>query len=199
LIPMYGDRVGLLKTMCQNVTWGPCGEPLDGVSWACRSCYLQDPNLGWHPLADPNMGEQTADERQNIASELDFFRSNYLQHFQLLKGPPVYLSKLVALARTHHVQVALVVTPLHALYRALLSPVQWQAIMAYWRTFADENHVAFDDESEAAGYSDADFRDPHHLAVSGAEKFAKWMALNMIAPELGLQTHSPIARAPSVR
>jgi hypothetical protein len=187
LIPIYGDRVGLLKAMCQQVQWGPCGERMEGVSWANRFFYLHDPYLGWHPLTDRNMAEQTADERQSIASELAFFRANYVQNFQLLHGPPEYLSKLVSLAHAYHVQVALVVTPLHTLYRELLSPAQWQAIMAYWRTFSGENGVAFFDESQAAGYTDADFRDPHHLAATGAEKFARWMALNVVAPALGLQ------------
>ena len=134
------------------------------------------------------MAEQTADERQTIANELEFFRTNYLQRFQLMKGTPEYLSKLVALAHAHNVKVAMVVSPLHQLYRNLLTPPQWQAIMAYWQTFANENDVALYNQSAATGYTDADFRDPHHLAVTGAEKFARWMALNVVAPELGLAT-----------
>lgn len=186
LVPLYGDRVGVLKALCQNVKAGPCGEPVEGISWADRSEYLHDPYLGWHPLTDRNMAEQTADERQNIANELEFFRTNYLYRFQLMKGPPEYLSKLVALAHAHNVKVAMVVSPLHQLYRNLLTTQQWQAIMAYWQTFASGNDVAFYDQSAAAGYTDADFRDPHHLAATGAEKFARWMALHVVAPELGL-------------
>lgn len=196
LIPIYGDRVGLLKAICQQVQWGPCGEPEEGVSWANRFFYLHDPYRGWHPLTDRNMSEQTADEQQNIASELAYFRTNYVQRFQLLRGHPEYLRKLVSLAHAYHVRVALVVTPLHQLYRALLSPAQWQAIMAYWQTFSNENSVSFYDESQATGYADADFRDPHHLAARGAEKFARWMALHVVAPELGLQTAGSITRVP---
>lgn len=188
LIPMYGDRVGLLKAICQNAQLGPCGERVEGISWAERFQYLHDPYLGWHPLTDRNMAEQTADERQSITNELEFFRTSYLQRFQLMKGQPEYLSKLVALAHAHNVKVAMVVSPLHHLYRDLLTSQQWQAIMEYWQTFANENDVAFYDQSTATGYTDADFRDPHHLAVTGAEKFARWMALYVVAPELGLGT-----------
>jgi hypothetical protein len=195
LIPVYGDRVGLLKTICQNVTWGPCGEPLAGVSWADRNFYLHDPDLGWHPLTDHNMGQKTQAEQQIIETELDYFRANYVQNFQLIKGPPPYLTKLVTLAHAHHIRVSLVVSPLHQLYRDLLTPQQWHAIMAYWETFSQTNGVAFFDQSAAVGYADSDFRDPHHLSAAGAEKFARWMAQNIVAPELGLTARASLTNS----
>lgn len=183
-IPLYGDRIGIYKTLCGPINVGPCGAPLTGVSWACRTCYLHDPNHGWHPLTDQSLALKTPAEQQSLANELTYFRTVYLQRFQIITGWPPYLTKLVALAQAHHIQVALVVSPMHQLYRDLLPQSDWDAIMAYWRAFAQTYGVSFYDASQATGYTDGDFRDPHHLTVPGAERFSAWMAITFVGPML---------------
>jgi hypothetical protein len=121
-----------------------------------------------------------------LASEIALFRHDYLPNFALISTDPPYLTKIVQLAAQHHIAVALVVSPLHQMYRDLLTPQQWTAIMAYWQSFAQRHDAAFYNQYLAVGYTDADFNDPHHLSVAGAEKFSGWLAANVVAPGLGL-------------
>jgi hypothetical protein len=183
-VPLYGDRIGLYKMLCGSINLGPCGESVTGVSWACRTCYLHDADHGWHPLTDRSLALQTPDEQHSLASELAYFRSVYLPNFKIIAGLPPFLARLVELAQAHHVQVALVVSPLHQFYRDLLPHSDWTAIMTYWRSFARTFGVSFFDASQAIGYTDGDFRDPHHLTVSGAQRFSEWMATTFVGPML---------------
>ena len=110
----------------------------------------------------------------------------YPRNFAIIGNDPSYQTKIVQLAEQHHVTVALVVSPLHQMYRDLLTPQQWTAIMAYWQSFAQRHDATFYNQYLAVGYSDADFNDPHHLSVAGAEKFSAWLATNVVEPGLGM-------------
>lgn len=187
LIPVYGDRYGILKLLCHGSDIGPCATPLPGVAWQDQSYYTRNPLLGWRPVNDVTLADHlTSAQQQSLASEIQMFRSDYLRDFQLINGDPPYLTKIVQLAQQHHVKVALVVSPLHQMYRDLLTPQQWSAIMAYWQSFAQRHDAAFYNQSLVVGYTNADFNDPHHLSVAGAEKFSTWLAANVVTPGLGL-------------
>ncbi|MFI5274510.1 MAG: DUF1574 family protein [Ktedonobacterales bacterium] len=185
LIPMYGDRLALLKIACRGKHIGPCATSLPGVAWGNQSYYTRNPLQGWRPISDVTLADTlTPQQQQTLSAEIEMFRTVYLRKFQLLGSDPDYLTKLVQLAQQHHVRVALVVSPLHQLYISLLQPAQWTAIMAYWSSFAQRHGVAFYDEHQAPVYTNADFNDPHHLSVSGAEKFSMWMAQNIVGPDM---------------
>lgn len=187
LIPLYGDRYGILKALCQGSTIGPCDTALPGVSWNDRGYYTRNPLLGWRPINDVTLADHlTPAQQQALAGEIQMFRSDYLRDFQLIGTDPPYLTKIVQLAAQHHVKVELVVSPLHQMYRDLLTPQQWTAIMAYWQSFAQRHGAGFYDQHLGVGYTNADFNDPHHLSVAGAEKFSAWLAQNVVEPGLGL-------------
>jgi hypothetical protein len=186
LIPLYGDRYGILKVLCHGATLGPCRTALPGVTWNDRDYYTRNPLLGWRPINDVTLADHlTLAQQQALANEIAMFRSDYLRHFQIIDHDPEYLTKIMLLAQQHRVKVVLVVSPLHQLYRDLLAPQQWTAIMAYWQSFAQRHGATFYDQHLAGGYTDADFNDPHHLSVAGAEKFSAWLAVHVVEPGLG--------------
>ncbi len=187
LIPLYGDRYGILKALCQGSSIGPCTTALPGVSWNDRDYYTRNPMLGWRPINDVTLADKlTPAQQQALAAEIAMFRRDYLPNFQLIGTDPPYLTKIVQLAQQHHVKVELVVSPLHQMYRDLLTSRQWTAIMAYWQSFAQRHGAGFYDQHLAVGYTDADFNDPHHLSIAGADKFSAWLAQNVVEPGLGV-------------
>lgn len=184
LIPLYGDRIGVLKTICQGSTFGPCGDPQTGVSWAHRDWYKADQLHGWRPAEGPSLANLPPDRQQDLQDAIAYFRNVYLRNFKLIDHEPTYLAKLVALAQAHHIPLAFVVSPLNQRYLDLLPAAEWTQIHAYWQAFSDAHHVPFYDESQDHDYTDADFHDPHHLSVEGAQKYSAWLEHTIVQPML---------------
>ena len=138
------------------------------------------------PDTGTTIADQTPAQRANmLRAGGDQFRA-FVQHFTIGGHQPEYLAKLVELAKAHHVRLALVVSPLHpSFYTYLDKPSDWQTITNYWSSFAAAEGVPYYDASHLPGYSDADFVDPHHLSLSGAEKFSSWLASAIVGPAFG--------------
>ena len=188
-LPLYGERIGLLRTLCGASTFGPCG--VNTVEWDrnTQQVYRRADDRGWTAMSGYSLANIPT---QALATQYRTLYANILpgtRHFQIGGQQPDYLARLVALARAHGVRVALVVSPVAPLYLKFFDHASdWSRIMAYWRAFATAHGVPFFDDSLAHGYVLADFQDPHHLTASGAIKFSAWMARAIVAPALAAPT-----------
>ena len=184
-LPLYGDRVGVYKLVCGQAQMGPCG--LDTNEWDPNTVaiYRAADDRGWTGMWNYSLANVPPDKL--AANYLQLYSTIYpgTRNFRIGGQQPEYLTKLIALARAHHVKVALVVSPVHPIYFKFFDrPTDWPTITAYWRTLAAAHGVPFYDESQASGYTLSDFQDPHHLTATGAIKFSTWMAEHIVAPVL---------------
>ena len=185
LLPLYGERVGLLRAICGRVTLGPCGVNTDEWDQNTTQVYARSDDRGWTPM----YGSLASVPPEKLATQARALFSSILpgtEHFVIGGHQPEYLAKMVALAQAHGVKVALVVTPVNPVYFQFFDhgAADWQTIIAYWQSFAAAHGVPFYDESQAPAYVSADFQDPHHLTASGAVKFSAWAARAIVAPAL---------------
>lgn len=191
MIPAYGDRHGIFKTLCGSSRIGPCTADLSEVDPTTLQVYSRSDDRGWVP----NRGWSLA---RIPAAALD---AKYLQlypyhnevgNFKIGGYQPAYLGMLIDLAQAHHIKIVMAATPLHPIYRKFYDhPTDPAEIAHYWSTVAQQHHIALFDETNAPGYVDADFVDPSHLDEAGAIKFSGWMASHAVGPAL---THAPSTR-----
>lgn len=188
-LPLYGERIGLLRTLCGSQTTGPCAANTNQWDPQTLAVYRRADDRGWTAMAGYSLANVPA---QQLATQYRTLYASILpgtKGFRIGGQQPDYLARMIALARAHGVRVALVVSPVTPIYLKFFDhPSDWQTIIAYWRTFAKAHGVPFFDQSLAPGYSLADFQDPHHLTASGAVKFSTWMARAIVAPALGTPT-----------
>jgi hypothetical protein len=185
VLPLYGDRVGVYKLACGQAHVGPCG--LDTNEWDPNTVaiYKAADDRGWTGMWSYSLANVPPDEL--ATNYLQLYSTIYpgTRNLRIGGQQPEYLAKLIALARAHHVKVALVVSPVHPIYFKFFDrPTDWPAITAYWQSFAATHGVPLYDESQAPGYTLGDFQDPHHLTAAGAIKFSTWMAEHIVAPTL---------------
>ena len=185
LLPLYGERVGLLRTFCGGLTLGPCGVNTDQWDPNTTQVYARSDDRGWTPM----YGSLAHVPPAKLATQARTLYSSILpgtEHFVIGGQQPEYLARMVALAKAHAVKVALVVTPVSPVYFQFFDHglADWHMIAAYWRSFAAQHGVPLYDESQAPGYTTADFQDPHHLTASGAVKFSTWAAGAIVEPAL---------------
>lgn len=185
LLPLYGERVGLLRTICGRVTLGPCGVNTDEWDPNTTQVYARSDDRGWTPM----YGSLASVPPEKLATQARTLFSSILpgtEHFVIGGHQPDYLAKMVALAKAHGVKVALVVTPVDPVYFQFFDRgvADWHMIIGYWQSFAAAHGVPFYDASQAPGYVPADFQDPHHVTASGAIKFSTWAARAIVAPAL---------------
>lgn len=185
LVPLYGERVGLLRTLCGHITVGPCGVNTDEWDADTTRVYARSDDRGWTPM----YASLARVPPEKLAMQARTLFASILpgtEHFKIGGHQPEYLAKLIALAKSHHVKVALVVTPVSPVYFQFFDHglADWHMIIAYWRSFAAAHGVPFYDASQAPGYTASDFQDPHHLTASGAVKFSTWAARAIVAPAL---------------
>jgi hypothetical protein len=186
LLPLYGERVGLLRTFCGSITLGPCGVNTDEWSPTTVQVYARSDDRGWTAMSGHSLANVPP---RKLATEARALYASILpgtEHFVIGGQQPEYLARLVALAKAHGVKVALVVTPVAPVYFQFFDHglSDWHMIINYWTAFAAEHGVPFYNESQAPGYTLADFQDPHHLTASGAVKFSTWAARAIVAPAL---------------
>jgi hypothetical protein len=186
MIPLYGDRYGILRILCHGASIGPCGASLPGVDAVSASRYLEADPQGFIALTGQSLADLTPSERSR-AMHGEFTYGQDLAHFTAGGQQIGYLHKLLALAQSHHIQVVLVTSPLNKIFFAYLHPAStWRtAIVPFWQSIAAQYHIQYFDESRPAGYSDADWRDPEHLDAPGAAKFSTWLAQKVVIPSLG--------------
>lgn len=184
-IPLYGERIGIFKTLCGPVTAGPCGENVSQLDGTTEHVYTIAHKQGWVPAPGPAIGQMTAAQVADRKVHDWPYMNGLLQRFQIGGVEPTYLDKLLTLAQQHHIQVALVSPPLSQYFWTYFhGPTSWQTITAYWQGIARAHGVAFYDESRDPGYSDLDFVDPQHLSPRGAKVFSNWLARSVVAPML---------------
>ncbi|WIG59290.1 MAG: hypothetical protein OJF49_002037 [Ktedonobacterales bacterium] len=187
LIPLYGDRIGLLEAICGSSQAGPCSQiPPPGAGDLAVSRYKAADANGWVPL---NMGISIASltpaQRQTRAAELQEIEGAQVANFTIGGAQPGYLAKLIALAQAHGIRVEMVVSPLHKTFFDLFQrPTDWPMIISYYQQFAAEHGATFYDESHPTGYTDADWYDAEHLTAAGAAKYAAFLAGSVVAPAL---------------
>lgn len=182
LVPLYGTRIGLLKTACGSLTIGPCGATTPGLDAESLSRYTIADNLGWVGVTNSSIATLS---RTVYKNHLKYYSSiaTGIANFKIGGHQPTYLADLVALAQAHGIHLVLVAPPVHHfLLDYLTHPSDWQMIMDYWQGFANQHGVPFYDMSRAPGYTDADFIDPQHLDATGAQKYATWLASSVIGP-----------------
>lgn len=184
-VPLYGDRYGLLRTLCAGTTIGPCASPLPGSDPLATQRYLAADAQGYVALNGQNMAQLTPAQRFHAAHG-QYTYGNDLANFTVGGHQIAYLHKLIELAQAHHVQVVLVTSPLNPTFFAYLNhPTDWNTlIVPFWQSIAAKYHIAYYDESQASGYTDADWWDPEHLDATGATKFSVWLGKQIIAPSL---------------
>jgi hypothetical protein len=186
LLPMYGDRYGILQALCNGTTIGPCSASLPGTDAVSTQRYLSADAYGFVPLVGQSLGSLTTAQYYRAGhGEYPQYTKN-LQNFTVGGQQITYLKQLIALAQAHHVQVVLVTSPLDPVYFDYLpSPSVWDDVIApYWRKVAAESHITYYDESHATGYNDYDWWDPEHLDAAGAYVFSTWLATNVVEPRL---------------
>jgi len=184
-IPVYGDRYGLLNILCQGSKIGPCAAPLPGVDALALRRYHESDKYGYVPLTGQSLADLDANGRANALREYSYGKN--LNDFTIGGHQVGYLHQLIELAQAHHVTVVLVTSPMDSIFFTYLHPASdWQTkIVPYWESIAAQYHINYYDESQSPTFTDADFWDPEHLDVSGANKYSLWLAQTVIAPALG--------------
>lgn len=186
LVPVYGARFGLLRLGCAGTKIGPCAASLPGMDDFSQMLYRSVDDRGWDADSLQTIADLTpAQQRDHVAY---FHGSQHdVQQFHIGGQQRPYLARLVALAKTHHIQVALVVSPVHPYFFSYFPhATDWAMIMQYWQAFALAQNVPFYNESQPVGYHDWDFLDPIHLSAAGAVKFSAWLARKVVAPLLAV-------------
>lgn len=186
LVPLYGDRIGILRTLCGPVLAGPCGENVSALDPQTETVYTLAHKQGWIPAPGGTLAQMTPSQVADHRAHDWSYMYGLLRNFQIGGIETTYLQKLLTLARAHHVQVALVASPLSQYFWGYFrGPTSWNSIMAYFQGIARQNGAAFYDESRASGYTDADFMDPQHLSPAGARQFSTWLAREVVTPMMG--------------
>jgi hypothetical protein len=184
-LPLYGDRIGVYRMLCGQARVGPCGLNTNEWDPSTIAIYKAADDRGWASVSSYSMANVPPTKLTADYMQLYGAISPGTKDFRIGGKQPEYLARLIALARAHQVKVALVVSPFHPIYFKFFDrPTDWPTIAAYWRGFAAAYGVRLYDESQAPGYTAADFQDPHHLTAAGAVKFSTWMAENIVAPSL---------------
>lgn len=197
LFPLYGDRIAFYKDICgalgsalhSQQPVGPCGEDTSQISSVLRDWYAKADRNGWVAQTDPPLGTMTATQIAERSGAETAYIDTYLANFKIGGEQPEYLRKLIALAQAHGIKVALVTSPLDAMYFKDVSASTWNEIIAYWRSVARATGVPYYDESHAPGYTNMDFVDPQHPSIEGAHRFSTWMARTIVGP--ALTCHAP--------
>ncbi|MFI5273736.1 MAG: hypothetical protein ACHQ4H_11950 [Ktedonobacterales bacterium] len=186
LLPLYGDRIGVLHTLCGTLTAGPCAADTNEWDPGTTAVYATSDDRGWTPMSAYSLANVPPATLESQYATLYSSIFPGTQHFAIGGQQPDYLAAMIALAKAHGVRVALVVTPVAPVYFKFFDRglTDWNMIMAYWTQFARGHGVAFYDESRAPGYAPADFQDPHHLTTAGALKFSTWAAREIVTPAL---------------
>lgn len=184
-VPVYGDRYGLLRLICNGTSVGPCTASLPGVDALSVQRYQSADAQGFVPLTGQSIADLTPAQK-NRATHGEFSYGKNLQNFTIGGNQVTYLHMFIELAQAHHIRVDLVTSPLNSTYFAYLKPAtDWKTIIVpFWKKIAAQYHIHYYDESHAAQFTDADFWDPEHLDIVGAEKFSSWLAQTIVAPAL---------------
>ncbi|HEX6122315.1 MAG TPA: hypothetical protein VFY89_04105 [Ktedonobacterales bacterium] len=184
LVPMYGDRTGILRRLCGPARVGPCGENTSRLDPVMQRLYPTAHRQGWLPAPSQPISSLSSDELAQAEHSWTYLHDQ-VKDFTIGGAQPGYLERLLALARAHHIQVALVMTPLDSMYFSYFdSPADWPRIVAYWRAVAERAGVPLYDESHDASFTHQDFADPQHLSVHGALRFSNWLADHVVGPTL---------------
>jgi hypothetical protein len=185
LIPLYGDRFGILRLLCHGSTIGPCGATLPGVDALSASRYESADRQGYVSLTGYSIANYSPSQIYH-AEHGEFDYGPTLQNFTVGGHQINYLRMLLSMAQAHHIQVVLVTSPLNPIYFYYLHPVtDWQKkIVPFWNSIAAQYNIQYYDESHAKGYTNADWRDPEHLDSTGAFKFSTWIAMKIVIPDL---------------
>lgn len=186
LIPLYGDRIGILRTLCGPVLAGPCGVDVSALDPGTSSVYHLAHRQGWVPAPGPSLAQMSPAQITDKRAHDWTYMTDQEQHFEIGGIEPTYLQKLITLARQHGAQVALVAPPLSQYFWDYFKgPTSWSTIMAYWQRMATRNGATFYDLSRAQSYTAADFVDMQHLSPTGARQFSTWLARTVVAPAFG--------------
>lgn len=188
LLPMYGDREGLLQRVCVVQSLSQCAAHTSAVGSLDQRRYQSADRQGFVAVTDESLAAPYPDGPADWPAAERAYLARYNYDFHIGGTQPQWLARLIALANSRRVPVVLIATPLHSLYfrYALGRPGDWPAIIGYLRAFAATHGVAFYDESQAPGYGDGDFWEPSHLNASGARKFSTWLAV-VVKLALGLR------------
>jgi hypothetical protein len=178
LVPLIGDRVGILRALCGASRVGPCSADTTELAPFHLQNYEKADRQGWVGFTDWTLAQIPQQTRD---AWLDAVRQALKSYRPCACDGNLYLERFIQLAHAHHVPVALVIPPLHSSFFPL---VNWPQQVAGFQELADAQHVTLYDESQASGYTDADFYDQIHLAKAGAEKLSAWLAMNLVAPRL---------------
>ncbi|HEX3270344.1 MAG TPA: hypothetical protein VHR15_06820 [Ktedonobacterales bacterium] len=186
LIPLYGDRIGLLRAACGDLQAGPCGVDTTQITWLAIERYQQADAQGWVGVTDQSLANLSRDEQSALLAYMKAYYNKYNRNFAIGGRQMGYLAQMIALARAHSVEVRLAQPPLNPIFfqKAWGKPSDWATIIAYWNDFAALQGVPFYDQSHAPGYTDADFWDPTHLNAAGASKYSTWLAESVALPVL---------------
>ncbi|HEU5442114.1 MAG TPA: hypothetical protein VFU88_22740 [Ktedonobacterales bacterium] len=183
LVPLYGDRIGLLKRLCgalppaANV--GPCAADLGGKTLQEVNANGYAFNQGYQPITDRTLVQLWPIVQQKAPP-----CSPHCNPLTITSTQTVWLQKMIALAHRHGIRVVLNITPLSEKQFLYFAPGDWTHIHAYFQGIADISGAYFSDDSRLPGYTDLDFWDTHHLSAAGATKYTTWLASNIVAPVL---------------
>lgn len=187
LIPLYGDAIGVYRTVCGSSRIGPCadGIPL-GVSAGEQQLYENADRQGWVSGGSGSLAGLSPAAQKRVGDRVTQLELPDYHQFVIGGKEPAYLANLIALAQAHHARVVLVAPPLHPIFRtnAFDAPDVLPHISAYWATFARQHGARYVDLYASADFTDGDFRDPSHLNAAGAERLTSWLALHVLGPML---------------
>ena len=187
LIPVYGDAIGVYRTVCGNSRIGPCadGVPL-GVSAGEQQLYENADRQGWVSGGSSSLAGLSPAAQQRAGARVRQLDLPLYHQFVIGGKEPTYLADLIALAQAHHARVVLVAPPLHPIFRtyAFDSSDALPAISAYWAAFARQHGAQYVDLYASPDFTGGDFRDPSHLNAAGAQRLTSWLALHVLGPML---------------
>ncbi len=180
-IPFYGDRTGIFKSLCGQLSIGPCASTVTTslVATPLQKMVLPSDSRGWVALVGRSLATYTLAQLRPYTA-----CGNNCPPFVIGGSQPAYLSDLLSLAQAHHIRVALVIPPFSRYFFNVLRPADWQKLVAFWRSYATTPGVSFFDVSHDPTYLTTDFWDIHHLDAVGAKKFSTWVGQTLVPQEL---------------
>jgi hypothetical protein len=193
LIPLYGDRVGVAKSVAVGALSAVCllRPPADPCHAQAKPAPLVEANgqvilpadrQGWVGLSGISLATVGP---QVIAQNLPPCGASCPRWAVYQQGRQLeYFKDTLALARANRVPVALVISPRPQAFFAHFfgTSANWATVTTFYRTTANAYGATFYDASHAPGYTNADFADSWHLTVSGAAIFSNWLGDHVVGP-----------------
>ena len=152
------------------------------LPWQARQDFMwkqMKPN-GWMPYF---FEEIPATKREDSIVKARAEYIAYFDQFEIAPLPDRAYRDLIALARSHNIQVAFFTMPESPIFRSWYPPIVRQKLTAYYASLTNEFGTPVFDTSDWQP-NETEFADSHHLMRRGAEAFSQRFGNECLKPWL---------------